>query len=889
MKKVSPTVLRKKSIACIAAISALSMLALAFFASCSAGVDVSGINNYTLTILDDGNGTTDPAGAVTVTHGVPESIVATPTDGYGFETWIVKSGIAVFADAGSASTTVTLSNGNATIEAEFLLLDYIEITNPSSTTVLGPGEVVTIEWGASSFEGFVNLYLYKSGVEQATIHSNAPNTGTYEWTVPDPIDAANDYSIYIETTGIPSQSNMSDAFSIGGIALVSPNGGELYGNGDTCTIEWNASSVAGVKIELLEGGVPSKTIAAEALETGSYSWVISSTAWSADYTIRITDVSRPSITDTSDGRFQIGHVSITSPQVGEVLTLDESVPITWDSDGYGTLTLDILLDGEVFHSIPSTNNDGSHSIDVGYYDGHDGDTYQVRLTSTSDTSITTETGDFSLVRGTYVWTRKFPSDVSPSVITTDSAGNIYIGGYFMDFGTPVNFAADWGEEDYKSSYTATDYDPFVTKINSDGTYGWTKVFNFPEHNYIYDVAFGTISDDLFINGSFEGTNVNFAADWGGSDVKSSVGGSDVFITRINEDGSYGWTRVVGGTDDDRGGSMDVSGGSIFLCGGYKGTVDFTADWPEEDPIEKTSSSPKEDLFVMSIEIDGDWDYFNSWVHVINDDDTISGNLIIDYDEVCIAGTFYGTVDFKADWGSSETKTTAYSSGCGYITHLDRYGGYEWTKRIGAGATSPRALANYGYTVYVIGSYSDTVNFREDFGGTDELSVAGDSSYDIFVMKFDTVANYGWVHRFGGTYEDFPTGGMVENQGSLYFSGIFSNDPYYEPVNFGEDFDEDNLKKTNGYERDIFLSALYIHSDPEYLFTKRIGSPSHDYAFDIAVFEDDDEYGRTRVNIYLLGSSSDSPYNMAEDWKQTDEQGEGYGFSFVTKVTQHRWE
>jgi hypothetical protein len=40
MKKVSPTVLRKKSIACIAAISALSMLALAFFASCSAGVDV---------------------------------------------------------------------------------------------------------------------------------------------------------------------------------------------------------------------------------------------------------------------------------------------------------------------------------------------------------------------------------------------------------------------------------------------------------------------------------------------------------------------------------------------------------------------------------------------------------------------------------------------------------------------------------------------------------------------------------------------------------------------------------------------------------------------------------------------------------------------------------
>ncbi|MBN2324716.1 MAG: hypothetical protein JXQ30_13365 [Spirochaetes bacterium] len=886
MKKASYTLLQKKFIAGIAAVFMLSMLALAFFVSCGAGVDVSGINNYTLTVLNDGNGTTNPAGTITVTHGVPESIIATPTDGYGFDTWIVKSGTAVFADAGSASTTVTLSNGAATIEAKFSLLDYIEITNPSSTSVLGPGEDVTIEWGASSFEGLVNLSLYKGGVEQETIHSNAPNTGTYDWTVPDPIDAANDYSIYIETTGIPSQSDMSDTFSIGGIALVSPNGGELYGNGDICTIEWNASSVTGVKIELLEGGEPSKTIAAEAPETGSYSWNITATDWSTDYAIRITDVSRPSITDTSDASFQIGHVSITSPSAGESLTLDESVPITWDSDGHGYLTMDILLDGEVFHSIPSTNNDGSHSIDVGYYEGHDGDSYQVRLTSTSDTSITAETGEFTLVRGTYVWTKKFPSDVSPSVITTDSTGNVYIGGYFMDFGTPVNFAADWGEEDYKSSYTATDYDPFVTKINSDGTYGWTRVFNFPEHNYIYDIAIGTLSDDLFINGGFEGTNVNFAADWGGSDVKSSAGGTDVFITRINEDGSYGWTRVVGGPDDETGGSMEVDQGYIFLCGRYKGTVNFKTDWGGTE--EKTSSSPHADLFVMRFGKDGTWGSWD-WVHVINDDDTISGTMIIDYDAVCITGTFYGTVDFKADWGSSDIKTTSSSSGCGYITHLDRYGGYEWTKRIGTGATHPAALANYGYSIFVLGTYSDTVNFKDDFGGTDELSVADDSSYDIFVMEIDTVQNYYWTHRFGGTYEDSPTGGVVENQGSLYFSGIFSNSPYYEPVNYGEDFDEDNPKKTNGNDRDIFLSALYIHSDPEYLFTKRIGCPSSDYVTGIAVYEDDDEYGRRRVNIYLLGSSSDSPYNMAEDWKQTDEKGDGYGFSFVTKVLQHRWE
>lgn len=867
-------------------ISVLSTGIAVLLISCSAGVDVSGINNYTLKIINlDGHGTTDPASSIVVTHNVPERIVAIPDDGFGFDNWSLKSGTAIFADAGSASTTVTLNNGDATIEANFTLLDYIEINNPSSDTVLGPGEEIEIQWGSSSFEGSANLFLYKGDALYDTIDLNAPNTGTNNWTVPDPIVAANDYSIYIETTASPPLSDTSDTFSIGGLALTSPNGGELYGNGDTCTIQWNASSVSGVKIELLEGDELSKTIAANAPETGSYSWDISSTEWSSDYTIRLTDVSRPSIIDTSDASFQIGQVSITSPASSEVLSLDESVPITWDSDGYGTLTVDILLDGEVFRTY-TTSNSGSSSVDVGYYEGHDGDTYQVRLTSTSDTSITGITGEFSLVRGTYVWTKVFPSGVSPSIIATDSVGNVYIGGYFTDWGPPVNFAEDWGGSDLKSSYADVDYDPFVTKINADGTYGWTRVFNSPGHNYMHGMVVGGLADDVYINGSFEGTDINFAADWGGSDVKSSAGGLDVFITRINEDGTYGWTRVVGGTDDDRGGSMDILGGSLFLCGYYKGTVNFKAEWG--DTLNKTWSSPTRDLFVMSIKTDGTWDSW-SWVHVINDDDPISGTLIIDYDDVCIAGNFEGTVDFKADWGSADTKTTSSPSGCGYLMHLDQYGGYEWTKRIGAGGAAPYAIANYGYSLYLLGTFNDTVNFKDDFGGTDELSPAGGSSYDIFIMEVDTVPNYGWVHRLGGTYEDSPTGGIVENNGTLHFAGIFSNSDFWDPVNYGEDFGENNPKTANGTDRDIFLSAMYVHNADEYLFTKRIGCPASDYASGIAVYEDDDDLGRTRVSIYILGSSNESPYNMGEDWKQTDEKGDGYGFSFVTKVLQHRWE
>ena len=79
------------------------------------------IPSHTLTITDDGIGTTDPSGENSVLEGVPTSIIATPNVDIGeFKKWIVIAGSGVtFGDASSASTTVTLSSGDATIQATF--------------------------------------------------------------------------------------------------------------------------------------------------------------------------------------------------------------------------------------------------------------------------------------------------------------------------------------------------------------------------------------------------------------------------------------------------------------------------------------------------------------------------------------------------------------------------------------------------------------------------------------------------------------------------------------------------------------------------------------------------------------------------------------------------
>ncbi len=83
------------------------------------------LDSYTLTVNNDGKGTTDPAGGISVNYGVATDILAIPNEGYSFSQWTVFSGSgASFDNANAADTTVTLISGNVTIRANFTLSGY---------------------------------------------------------------------------------------------------------------------------------------------------------------------------------------------------------------------------------------------------------------------------------------------------------------------------------------------------------------------------------------------------------------------------------------------------------------------------------------------------------------------------------------------------------------------------------------------------------------------------------------------------------------------------------------------------------------------------------------------------------------------------------------------
>lgn len=113
---------------------------------------------YTLNLTSGAGGSLLSSATRTVDHGVATTISAKPnTGGYLFSGWVVKAGTAVIADSGAATTTATLTSGDASIQANFTppaLRSWEGITSDSTgqylAAVVSGGQIYTSQdYGAT--------------------------------------------------------------------------------------------------------------------------------------------------------------------------------------------------------------------------------------------------------------------------------------------------------------------------------------------------------------------------------------------------------------------------------------------------------------------------------------------------------------------------------------------------------------------------------------------------------------------------------------------------------------------------------------------------------------------------------------------------------------------
>jgi hypothetical protein len=341
------------------------------------------------------------------------------------------------------------------------------------------------------------------------------------------------------------------------------------------------------------------------------------------------------------------------------------------------------------------------------------------------------------------------------------------------------------------------------KINSDGGYKWTRQIGETNRNN-QDSSRGLVVDNngnVYICGAFSSSNLNFGFDFGTNDIKTNNGGSDIYITKLDSDGNYHWTRTIGGDGNDIGFSVTTDSlGDIYITGYFSGTVNFGKDFGTNDY--KTANANARDIFITKISPEGEYFWTKSIGGAANDYGT---SIISDvFGNIYIGGTFNSSsVNFGEDFGITDIKSNSGKTDS-FVTKINSEGNYLWTRRLGGdgndhirslnGQGNPLAVDTLG-NLYVTGFFGSTgtgyVDFGEDFGVDDiktiETNAYGNYCFSCFVTHIKADGSYGWTKQIGIKDDQYGYAVVVDKWGYLYIAGFFNSDSGLAPVDFGKDF------------------------------------------------------------------------------------------------------
>jgi hypothetical protein len=380
----------------------------------------------------------------------------------------------------------------------------------------------------------------------------------------------------------------------------------------------------------------------------------------------------------------------------------------------------------------------------------------------------------------YTYTMGGNSLDEPSEITLDSLNNIYISGYFFE---TVDFNPTGGIDNHTSN---GENDSFLTKINSDTTYGYTYTvggFNFDSSSGVDCDS----SNNVYILGYFTGLNIDLDPT-AGIDNHTGIGSSDGFYTKINSDGTYGYSRTFGGSSADSSSSIVLdSSDNIYITGGFLGTADL-------DPtagIENHTSSGSADFYLIKI----------------NSDDSFN-----------FAYTFGGT---EGDY-------------C-YKAEIDSHG-----------------------NMYLVGGYQGTADFDPTAGTDNHTAVAW---YDAYLVRIEADESYGGMYNFGGIDTDIASATAVNGSGNFYIGGYFMETADFDP---GEG--TENHTSNGGY--DIFLSKYSIDSTPPVINSVNLDEGQIvSGSYHIETYAADAKSGVKKVEFFIDESFQSEDYsNPAYDYE-----------------------
>ncbi|MBK8192109.1 MAG: T9SS type A sorting domain-containing protein [Lewinellaceae bacterium] len=243
--------------------------------------------------------------------------------------------------------------------------------------------------------------------------------------------------------------------------------------------------------------------------------------------------------------------------------------------------------------------------------------------------------------GNFVWAKSMGGTTHDEAysIALDASGNVYSTGYF---GASADF--DPGPSTFNLTSNGIK-DIFISKLDAFGNFVWAKSMGV-EFDWPFALAIDA-SGNVYSTGLFDGT-ADFDPGPGTYNL-TSIGETDIFISKINASGNFVWAKSIGGILDDKGNSItsDASG-NVYITGIYRGTVDFNPG-----PGVYNLYSPG-NIFVCKLDHFGNFIWAGSIAGIYFEE----GNAIsVDaYGDVYTVGYFEGAVDFDPSAGIFNLQT-----------------------------------------------------------------------------------------------------------------------------------------------------------------------------------------------------------------------------------------
>ncbi len=224
-----------------------------------------------------------------------------------------------------------ISNSDFTV-----LSPSLTLLTPNGGELWPPGTAQTIQWQYANIFGGFNLYVnrsYPMGDWELICVGNTSQT--FEWTVSGPVTSTARIKVVSAAQG--ALEDISNAnFSINEIThsldLTSPNGGEVWVEGDVEVITWTRDNAPGYVTVALNRDYPSG--AWETLTTtvggNSFSYTVAGAATNLAR-IKIYLTASPTVSDVSASNFtmMIPSITVTNPCAGDTLAVGSSMTVQW--------------------------------------------------------------------------------------------------------------------------------------------------------------------------------------------------------------------------------------------------------------------------------------------------------------------------------------------------------------------------------------------------------------------------------------------------------------------------------------------------------------------------------------------------------------------------------